>query len=370
MARGNTFGICGGGTGGHIFPALAVIQALRREDPDVSLCYFGRAGGREEELATRQQIPFCGLVLSGLERRLTLKNVKSLWQASQGWGQARRELRRLNVRVVLGTGGYVCGPVMMAAVSLGLPTIIHESNLIPGLANRWAGAWVTKVCVNYPQTAEYFPAERVTVTGFPLREGLNVPTRNEGCLAYGLDPNRPVLFVFPGSAGARRINQAMAELLPGLKQRKPELQLLWMTGEADLELAQGAMARSGMDGAAHPFITAVPEAYAAADLVLARAGAGTVAELSATGTPALLVPYPHATANHQLQNAEVMQKLGAAEVLLDQEVSPRRLLARLLKLTKRLSFMKECAAVLAADYPKHASQVLARLMIKLALKAR
>ena len=141
MARVTTFGICGGGTGGHIFPALAVIQALRREDPDVPLCYFGRAGGREAELAAAQKIPFCGLALSGLERRLTWKNVKTFWQASRGFGQARRELRRLNVRVVLGTGGYVCGPVMMAAVSLRLPTIIHESNLIPGLAKRLAWAW-------------------------------------------------------------------------------------------------------------------------------------------------------------------------------------------------------------------------------------
>lgn len=370
MARVTTFGICGGGTGGHIFPALAVIQALRREDPDVPLCYFGRAGGREAELAAAQKIPFCGLALSGLERRLTWKNVKTFWQASRGFGQARRELRRLNVRVVLGTGGYVCGPVMMAAVSLRLPTIIHESNLIPGLANRLAGAWATKVCLNYSQAAEYFPAERVMVTGFPLREGLNVPTRTEGCLAYGLDPGKPVLFIFPGSAGAHRINLAVAEALPGLKHRWPDLQVLWMTGEADLELAKAAVARAALAGAVHAFITAVPEAYAAADLALARAGAGTVAELSATGTPALLVPYPHATANHQLHNAQLMQKFGAAEVLLDQDVSVRNMLARLLRAMKRLSFMRECAAVLAADYPKHASQVLARLMIKLALKAR
>lgn len=358
------YAVCGGGTGGHIFPALAVAQALRREEPGARVHYFGKAEGMERQLVAKQQIPFEGLEVSGFSRAFTARNLRSLWQAGQGWRQARRRLPALKIRAVLGTGGYVSGPVVLAAASLGIPSIIHESNSVPGLTNRMLGVWATRVCVSHPLAANYFSARKVMVTGFPLREGLDTPTREDGCRAFGLDPQRRVLFVFPGSLAARRINLAVAELLPELQHRVPDLQLIWMSGEKDLPLARQACEKSQTPVSLHAFILDVPKAYAAADLVLARAGAGTVAELSATGKASLLVPYPHATANHQARNAEVLRKVGAAEVMPDAEVDGARLLGRLEKTLRRIEYMRECAAVLSADYPKQAAQALARLLLK------
>lgn len=358
------YAVCGGGTGGHIFPALAVAQALRREEPGARVHYFGKAEGMEKQLVAKQQIPFEGLAVSGFSRSLSPRNLRSLWQAGQGWRRARLRLQALKIRAVLGTGGYVSGPVILAAASLGIPGIIHESNSVPGLTNRLLGAWATRVCVSHPLTADFFSSSKVMVTGFPLREGLEAPSREDGCRAFGLDPGRRVLFIFPGSLAARRINLAVTELLPDLQHRVPDLQLIWMCGEKDLPLARQACAQSQTPVALHPFIHEVPEAYAAADLVLARAGAGTVAELTATGKASLLVPYPHATANHQAKNAEVLRKVGAAEVMRDAEVDGPALLGRLEKTLKRIDYMRDCAAVLRADYPKQAAQALARLLLK------
>ena len=366
MTKNSAIGICGGGTGGHIFPALAVIRELRRQAPEYTVCYFGREDGMEREIITRARIPFYGLRVSGFARSFTLRNLKTIWQAGRGWQTARSLLCQLQVKAVLGTGGYVCGPVMLATASLGLPSIIHESNYTPGLTNRLLGRWVTWVGVSHAQTGKYFPKHKVMVTGFPLREDLLGPSRAEGCRAFGLDPKQRVLFVFPGSQAARRINRAVAEMLLPLSKRIPDLQLLWMTGEADLKMAQQVCEKVSMPSVVRDFIHDVPNAYAAADLVVARAGAGTIAELSATGKPALLIPYPFATGNHQAHNAAVLQKCGSADVMEDKDVGAGNLLTRLEKILKRLKYMRECGAVLRADYPKEAAATLARKLIELA----
>jgi UDP-N-acetylglucosamine--N-acetylmuramyl-(pentapeptide) pyrophosphoryl-undecaprenol N-acetylglucosamine transferase len=368
MSTGNTIGICGGGTGGHIYPALAVIQELQRLAPEIRLCYFGRERGMEREIITRAGIPFQGLALSGLARSLTLKNIKTVWQAGRGWKKARGYLRQSQVKSILGTGGYVCGPVMLAAASLGIPSMIHESNYIPGLTNRLLGRWVTHVGVSHTQTGKYFPKQKVTVMGFPLRDDLLLPTREEGCQALGLDPQKRVLFVFSGSQAARKINRAVAEMLPQLSKRIENVQLLWMTGETDFKMAQQVCEKVAIKSVVREFIYDVPNAYAAADLVVARAGAGTIAELSATGCPALLIPYPFATGNHQAHNAAVLQKFGSAEVVEDSALDKDTLLTRLEKLFKRLKYMRECGAVLQADYPKEAAQILAQKLIEMAGK--
>jgi len=361
-------GICGGGTGGHIFPALAVIQALREQAVTLPVYYFGKEDGMERELIGRYKISFYGLSLSGFSRSFSFRNLVSLWKAGAGFQKARHYLKKLHVKAILGTGGYVCGPVILAAASLGIPSIIHESNYIPGLTNRLLANWVTTVGVSHAPTGKYFPARKVVVTGFPLRERLGEPTREAGCRVFGLDPGKRVLFIFPGSQAARKINRTVADMLPLLTRRIPDLQLIWMTGEADFALAQRASKQTDIRVSLHPFIHEVPEAYAAADVVLARAGAGTIAELSATGKPALLIPYPFATANHQVHNAAVLQKYGSAEVMEDKEVEIQTLLVRLAKIFKRLKQMNECGAILRADYPKQAAQELACRLIRLAEK--
>jgi UDP-N-acetylglucosamine--N-acetylmuramyl-(pentapeptide) pyrophosphoryl-undecaprenol N-acetylglucosamine transferase len=360
------FAVCGGGTGGHIFPALAVAEALKRQAPDRPIYYFGKTDGMERGLSERAHLPFIGLEVSGFARCFApSRQARALFQAGRSFLFARRKLVELKVNAVLGTGGFVCGPVMLAATTLGIPTIIHESNYIPGVTNRLLGPWVTAVAVSQEETEEYFSRRKVVWTGFPLRVGLTTPNREQGCACFGLNPEKRVLFIFPGSLAAHRINQAVAQILGKLLKKVPDLQVLWMTGEADYAMAGAVAGKYSSRVQVRPFIHDVPEAYAAADIVVARAGAGTVAELSATAKPALLIPYPHAAANHQVHNAAILQKAGSAEVLADAGTSGPVLLDRLGHMLKRLKPMTECAAVMAAVYPRKAAEHLADLMIGL-----
>ncbi len=361
-----SFAVCGGGTGGHIFPALAVAAELRRLEPAARVAFLGKADGMEQDLARRAGLPFYGLPVTGLSRSLSPRNLASLWRAARGFGQARGWLKTLQVRAVLGTGGFVCGPVILAAASLKIPSILHESNLVPGLTNRLLAGLAACVALGHEEARSHFPEAKTVVTGFPLRPDLDRPSRGQGCAVFGLDPARRVLFVFPGSLAARRINRAVAEVLPQLIHRLPDLQVLWMTGAADLGLARNLAEKLSLPVVIREFIHEVPEAYAAADLVLARAGAGTLAELSALGKPALLVPYPFATGNHQTYNANILVRAGAAEAVSDTELNGTLLLARLLEIFSRLESLALAAAAVRAVYPRHAAEQLAQKLLALA----
>lgn len=368
VARGGC-AVVGGGTGGHIFPALAVAAELRRQAPENPIYFLGKAGGLEEELAGRAGLPFFGLPAAGLQRRLSLHNLAAAGKALRAFFQARRWLRRHGVRSVLGTGGFVCGPVILAARTLGIFTVIHESNVVPGLTNRWLGHVATKVALGQKESAVKFPASKTVVTGFPLRPGLDAPSREEGCTLFGLESSRPVLFIFPGSLAARSINRAVAEMLPHLAKRLPTWQVLWMTGKADFEFAQRIQRQLSLPGVVREFIYEVPEAYAAADIVLSRSGAGTLAELSALGKPALLVPYPYATGNHQMYNAQLLQRSGAAVAVPDRGLNGEVLLATLEAMIRNLPSLRAGAAAVQAAYPRQAARDLAQMLLGLGQKS-
>ena len=359
------FAVAGGGTGGHIFPALAVAAEIRRRAPEAPVHFLGKAGGMEEELAKRAGVPFFGLPAAGIERSFSLRNLSAVGKALRGFFRVRRWLQTQGVRAVLGTGGFVCGPVILAARTLGIPTVIHESNVVPGLTNRWLGRVATRVALGQKESALRFPAGKTVVTGFPLRPGLNDPPRDFACGIFGLEAERPVLFIFPGSLAARSINRAVAEMLPHLLQRLPAWQVLWMTGKDDFSFAQRLQKQLSLPVVVREFIYEVPEAYAAADIVLARAGAGTLAELSAVGKPALLVPYPYATGNHQQHNAEVLARAGAAVVVNDGSLNGEVLLTALEKMVRDLPVLRQGAAAVQAAYPKQAAQDLAQMLIDL-----
>jgi UDP-N-acetylglucosamine--N-acetylmuramyl-(pentapeptide) pyrophosphoryl-undecaprenol N-acetylglucosamine transferase len=363
-ARGG-FVVVGGGTGGHIFPALAVAAEIRRRQPETAVYFLGKAGGMEEELALRAGLPFFGLPAAGLQRRLSAGNLATAWKALRGFFRARRWLQAHRPQGVLGTGGFVCGPVILAARTLGIPTVIHESNVVPGLTNRWLGRVATRVALGQKESAAQFPAGKTVVTGFPLRPGLNEPARAQACSVFNLNPERPVLFVFPGSLAARSINRAVAEMLPHLAKRLPVWQVLWMTGKEDFEFAQRVQKQLNLPVVVREFIYEVPEAYTAADIVLSRAGAGTLAELSAVGKPALLVPYPYATGNHQMYNAQLLERAGAARVVPDFGVNGEGLLAVLADMIKNLETLRQGAAAVQAAYPKQAARDLAEMLFEL-----
>jgi UDP-N-acetylglucosamine--N-acetylmuramyl-(pentapeptide) pyrophosphoryl-undecaprenol N-acetylglucosamine transferase len=359
------FAVAGGGTGGHIFPALAVAAEIRRQAPGVPVYFLGKAGGMEEELAGREGLPFFGLPGAGLVRRFSTRNLAAAGKALTGFFRARRWLKARGIRGVLGTGGFVCGPVVAAARTLGIATLIHESNAVPGLTNRWLGRVATRVALGQKESAAHFPAGKTVVTGFPLRPGLEGPSRERGCAVFGLEAQRPVLFVFPGSLAARSINRAVAEMLPHLAKRLPAWQVLWMTGKDDFEFATRVQKQLSLPVVVREFVYEVPEAYAAADIVLARAGAGTLAELSAVGKPALLVPYPYATGNHQMYNAQLLERAGAARVVLDRELNGEVLLARLGEMIAGFEGLRQGAAAVQAAYPKQAARDLAAMLIAL-----
>lgn len=365
MKRMGGFAVCGGGTGGHIFPALAVAAELRRQAPDVQVVYFGKLESMEQELAGRANLPFYGIPAAGLSRSNYLKNAAVGLKITAGFFKARAALKTLKVRALLGTGGFVCGPVVLAAATLRIPTVIHESNIVPGLTNKLLSGVATVVATGQARSTAYFPAGKTVVTGFPLRPGLNEPTRAQGCAKFGLNPARRVLFVFPGSLAARRINRAVAGALPQLIHRLPNLQVLWMTGRADYEFARKVAEQFGLPVTVRDFIHDVPEAYAAADVVLARAGAGTLAELSATGKPSLLVPYPYATDDHQTHNAASLVQAGAAETVPDGQLDGGRLLEVVPRMFRNLAWLTEKAAAIRDAYPKHAAEDLAGIMIGL-----
>jgi UDP-N-acetylglucosamine--N-acetylmuramyl-(pentapeptide) pyrophosphoryl-undecaprenol N-acetylglucosamine transferase len=359
------FAVCGGGTGGHIFPALAVAAELQRQLPDEPVVFLGKHASMEQELARRAGLSFEGLPAAGFARRWSLRNLVAVWKALRGFVRARRLLKKLGVRAVLGTGGFVCGPIVLAAATLKIPSVIHESNIVPGLTNKLLSRVATVVAVGQPRSLAHFPPGKTVVTGFPLRPGLNEPDKTQGCAPFGLDPARLVLFIFPGSLAARQINRAVAEALPQLCRRRPDLQVLWMTGKADFEFARRVVDQFKLPVVTREFIYEVPEAYAAADLVLARAGAGTLAELSATGKPSLLVPYPYATDNHQAYNAAVLADAGAAVIVPDKELGGDRLLAVLMDMFARLESLTRGAAAVRGAYPGHAAEELARILIEL-----
>jgi UDP-N-acetylglucosamine--N-acetylmuramyl-(pentapeptide) pyrophosphoryl-undecaprenol N-acetylglucosamine transferase len=368
MESAQVFVVSGGGTGGHIFPALAVANELRQQAPGARVFYLGKSDGMEKELAERAGLPFFGIPASGFERRLSFKNAAAIWQALCGLGRARRWLKQNHACAVLGTGGFICGPIILAARTLGIPTIIHESNVVPGLTNRWLGRIATRVAVGQRESLTQFPANKTVVTGFPLRPGLNGPARAAACAVFGLDPARRVLFIFPGSLAARSINRAVAEMLPHWARRLPEWQVLWMTGKADFEFAQRVQKQLGLPVVIREFVYEVPEAYAAADIVLARAGAGTLAELSAVGKPSLLVPYPYATGNHQMFNAQLLARAGAAEIITDDRINGDVLLETLKNMIARYDAMRQAAEVVQSAYPKQAAKEITRMLLDMAQK--
>jgi UDP-N-acetylglucosamine--N-acetylmuramyl-(pentapeptide) pyrophosphoryl-undecaprenol N-acetylglucosamine transferase len=317
------FVIVGGGTGGHLYPGIAVAQELKRWDPRARIIFIGSKGGREREILAREGFTHLGITASGLARRTPRERAAAVLQLAQGFGEAFKILRRLQPHVVLGLGSYVAAPVMLAACVLGLPRISHEQNVLPGLANRWLARLVTRVAVSFAESVEYFPRGKAVVTGNPVR-----PSMWE-VRGHKPPPNgRFHLLVFGGSQGAHHLNVAMLEALPLLAPYWEALWVVHQTGAHDGPTVQAAYAQQGFPGVVHPYIQDMAAEYRQADLVICRAGASTIAELTATGRPAILVPFPYAAHNHQEHNARVLAAAGAAVRIDDRDLTGRSLAER------------------------------------------
>ena len=360
--------ITGGGTGGHTSPAVAIIEELRARDPRLMAQWVGRRGGIEERVSRACGVPFRAVRVSGWPRRRSLRQA---WVAAKlAWAVARCMLliRRFRPQAVLGVGGYVSLPLMLAAQRLGVPTVLHEQNKRLGMANRLAAARAARLFLAYEDTLGDYPRERARVVGNPVRRGFLTPPERDGAReALGLRTDVPVALVCGGSQGARTLNAAVTGLLPALPP--DAAQLVWMTGAADAAGARDAAAEAPATTLVFPFIDDMAQACAAADLVVTRAGASTTAELAVLGKPAILVPYPHATDNHQEQNARAFESAGAAVLLDDDACTPERLAAELRRLLDDPAHLEAMGAAAKTMGHPLAAETVAEAVMELVFSA-
>lgn len=330
--------ISGGGTGGHIFPAIAIADAIKEKRPDAEILFVGARGKMEMEKVPKAGYPIEGLWISGFHRQLTLRNLlfplKLLSSLLASW----RIISRFKPDVVVGVGGFASGPLLEVATRRGIPTLIQEQNSYAGVTNRLLAKKVDKACVAYRGMERFFPAEKLALTGNPVRKALQESraSRQEGAAHFGLDPERPILLVFGGSLGARSINEAMAANAARLQER-PQVQVLWQYGQLYEEQYSRCETARLPGVKAQAFIGRMDLAYAMADVIICRSGALTISELCFAGKPAIFIPSPNVAEDHQTKNAMALVEAEAAWIIRDED-------ARGQIITKALSLLDDEAS--------------------------
>ncbi|MBS1580577.1 MAG: undecaprenyldiphospho-muramoylpentapeptide beta-N-acetylglucosaminyltransferase [Bacteroidetes bacterium] len=310
--------ISGGGTGGHIFPAIAIANAVKEREPGAELLFVGAEGKMEMEKVPAAGYRIESLPIRGFQRGALWKNVGLPWRLLRSMLKARRLVRTFKPDVAVGVGGYASGPTLAAAQRARVRTLVQEQNSFPGATNRLLAKKVDRICVAYPGMDRYFPAEKILLTGNPVRQEVVRLTgkRPRGLEHFGLVEGRPIVFVTGGSLGARGINRGIEAALPALQAQG--IQLIWQTGTPYFQQAVQAAERLGYaDCKVQEFVTKMDYAYAVADLVVARAGAISVSELCLVQLPAILVPLPTAAEDHQTKNARALTDRGAAVLVPD-----------------------------------------------------
>ncbi|WP_042356333.1 undecaprenyldiphospho-muramoylpentapeptide beta-N-acetylglucosaminyltransferase [Bacillus rubiinfantis] len=321
--------VSGGGTGGHIYPALALIREIQKVNKDAEFLYIGTQNGLESQLVPRENIPFKSIHITGFRRKLSIENVKTVVRFLKGVRDSKQYLKAFKPDIVIGTGGYVCGPVVYAAAKLKIPTMIHEQNSVPGLTNKFLSRYVNKIAICFEEAKDFFPREKTIFTGNPRASEVIGKDGIKGRLSVGLKPTTPAVLIFGGSRGARPINEAVVKSLPQFVG-KP-YQVLYVTGDVHYEdIKKEAELVGNPDNVViKPFIHNMPEVLAGMDLVVSRAGATTLAELTSLGIPSILIPSPYVTNNHQEKNARSLSEHGAAELVIEKDLTSNSLIAHI-----------------------------------------
>ncbi len=319
--------ISGGGTGGHVFPAISIANAIKELQPDAEFLFVGAKGKLEMEKVPEAGYPIKGLWISGFHRKLTWRNLLFPVRLISSLFKAFWIIRRFKPSVVVGVGGYASWPVLEVASRLKIPTLIQEQNSYAGVTNKILAQRVSRVCVAYDNMEKYFPKEKILLTGNPVRKGLN-PTSDVRSKAYAtldLDPGKKTIFVFGGSLGARTINEAMAAGAKVLADHKDTVQVFWQSGKLYWDAFKDSPTAQLDSVRITAFVNRMDLAYAIADVVICRAGALAIAELALVGKPAVLVPSPNVAEDHQTKNAMALVEKGAAVMVRDREASPKML---------------------------------------------
>ncbi|PMC38345.1 undecaprenyldiphospho-muramoylpentapeptide beta-N-acetylglucosaminyltransferase [Bacillus sp. UMB0899] len=340
--------VSGGGTGGHIYPALALINEIKKHHSDVEFLYIGTENGLERNIVKRADIPFKSVEISGFKRKLSIENVRTITRFIKAVSLSKKYLKDFKADVVIGTGGYVCGPVVYAASKMNIPTVIHEQNSLPGITNKFLSKYVNRVAICFEEARRYFPKEKVVLTGNPRASEVLGQDASKGRESLGLDKNKKTVLIFGGSRGAKAINEAVLEMIPSLEE-KP-YQVVYVTGEVHFDKVMEEMKtlKQSEHVIIKPFIHNMPEVLTAVDLIVSRAGATSLAEITALGLPSILIPSPYVTANHQEVNARSLSDHDAAIMIKEGDLNGQKLLSQIddlllneLKLSKMKKASKE-----------------------------
>ncbi len=328
--------ITGGGTGGHLYPGISIASGLReKQEKQAEILFIGNIHGLEAKIVPQEGFEFKGVDVCGWNRTL-LGVFMVVWKLIGAFLTSRKYLLEFKPSVILGTGGYVCVPIILAGITLGIRCVLHEQNAIPGLAVRMLSRiWgVDKIAVSILESSQYLPhkkGENIVVTGNPIRKGIGQVKKEQANERFGLSADKTTVLVFGGSRGARSINTAVIEALTRGSMKLEDLQIIWITGSDDYQMVSTSVSGQGLR--IFEYLNDMDYAYGAADLVVCRSGATTIAEIIACRLPAIMIPYPYATDNHQEKNARVLEQRGAVRVVLDAELSQGRLTEVIAELT-------------------------------------
>ncbi|WP_425060775.1 UDP-N-acetylglucosamine--N-acetylmuramyl-(pentapeptide) pyrophosphoryl-undecaprenol N-acetylglucosamine transferase [Sporomusa carbonis] len=365
--------ISGGGTGGHIYPAITIAKEVAKLAKNSEILFVGTKHGLEADIVPKEGFNFATIEVRGLERRLSWQNVRTIISTIGSVWSSAKIIKDFKPDVVIGTGGYVCGPVLLAASLLKIPTLIQEQNVIPGITNKILARFVDKIAVGYAEAERCFgryKPQQIVFTGNPIRPEVMSATRQEGQLALQLDANKLTLLVVGGSRGARSINNAMLDVYQHFAGSQ-RIQILHVTGQNEYNSIVGNIKQSGIDISnagniiIKPYLYNMPLALGAADLAVFRAGAVGLAELTARGIPAILIPYPYAAENHQEFNARALEKQGAAVVIADKELTGAKLTKTIETLLNNPAMLSDMAKKSRELGRPQAAEAIARLALGL-----
>ena len=358
--------VSGGGTGGHIFPALSIANALKRLDKDIEILFVGAEGKMEMEKIPEAGYKIVGLPVRGLQRKLTLGNLKVLWNLWRSLRKAKRVVREFKPDVVVGVGGYASGPIGKVATNAGIPLVLQEQNSYAGVTNKLLAKKAARICVAYEGMERFFPKDKIIFTGNSVRKDLlnAINERAEGTAFYGLDPNKKTVLITGGSLGAGSINKAMVRWLDRIATWE-NVQVIWQCGSYyHKELEVRLKDHLPENVKFMPFLKRMDLAYACADLVVARAGAGTISELCLLGKAVVLVPSPNVAEDHQTKNAMALVNKQAAVMIKDSEVIEQlgEVMNRLLQNDQERNNLSEHILTLAM---KDSDEVIAKEILQI-----
>ena len=357
--------ISGGGTGGHVFPAIAIANALKKEQEDIEILFVGAEGKIEMEKVPAAGYPIKGLPVRGLERKLSLKNISVLFNLIKSLFISNKIIKQFKPDIVVGVGGFASAPVAWVAGKKGIPVLLQEQNSYAGVTNRLLGKYACKICVAYDNMERYFPEEKIIKTGNPVRQSLykNKAEKEEAIKHFGLNSHLKTILVLGGSGGARSINEGVIVALNKIKNQN--VQLIWQSGKYYYESSKSALSKADAPNChLYAFIERMDYAYAVADLVISRSGAASISEICLLKKASILVPSPNVAEDHQTKNAMALVEKNAALLIKDDETKEKMMNTALdlVNNNRKLNELSNNAALLGIE---NSDKIIADEIIKI-----